>query len=223
MSDIFREVEEDLRRARIEALWKRFGNHIVAAAVVLVVAVGGWRYWTHIQEEKAAAAGAQLDEAEQMARGGKTAEAEKALESIIANAPSGYRMLARFSLAGEMGKRDATEGIGAFDALASDASLDPTLRDLARLRAAMLVSDRGGDAKEVAARAEPLTQPSNPWRNTARELMGLSALKAGDFEAAGRWFDQIIIDPAAPANLRQRTQGYLALVRGGPVTATSTQ
>jgi hypothetical protein len=34
MSDIFREVEEDLRRARIEALWQRFGNYIVAAAVV---------------------------------------------------------------------------------------------------------------------------------------------------------------------------------------------
>lgn len=223
MSDIFREVEEDLRRARIEALWQRFGNYIVAAAVVLVLAVGGWRYWTHLEEEKAATAGAKLEDAVQLARDGKPVEAEKALEGIVANAPSGYRMLARFALAGELGKRDATAGIGAFDALASNSSLDPVLRDLARLRAAMLVSDRGGDAKEVAARAEPLAQPTNTWRNTARELMGLSALKAGDFQGAGRWFDQIIVDPAAPPNLRQRTQGYLALVRAGPVTSTSTQ
>jgi hypothetical protein len=223
MSDIFREVEEDLRRARIEALWKRFGNYIVAAAVVLVLAVGGWRYWTHVEEEKAATAGAKLEDAVQLARDGKPVEAEKALEGIVANAPSGYRMLARFTLAGDLGKRDAMAGIGAFDALASDPSLDPVLRDLARLRAAMLVSDRGGDAREVAARAEPLAQPTNTWRNTARELMGLSALKAGDFEGAGRWFDQIIVDPAAPPNLRQRTQGYLALVRAGPVTSTSTQ
>ena len=45
--------------------------------------------------------------------------------------------------------------------------------------------------------------------------MGLSALKRGDFEEAGKLFDQIIVDPNAPANLRQRVQGFLSPVRGG--------
>jgi hypothetical protein len=223
MTDIFREVEEDLRRARIEALWKRFGNYIVAAAVVLVLAVGGWRYWSHLEDERAAAMGARLEEAVKLAKDNKPDEAERTLQTIVADAPSGYRVLARLTLAGEVGKRDAAAGIAAFDAIASDASVDPTLRDLARLRAAMLVSERGGDVKEVASRAEPLTQPTNAWRHSAREFLGLSALKAGDFEGAGRWFDRIIVDPAAPPQLRQRTQGYLALVRAGPVTQTSTQ
>ena len=37
------------------------------------------------------------------------------------------------------------------------------------------------------------------------------------FEEAGRWFDAIVTDPQSPQVLRQRTDLYLALVRGGPV------
>ena len=32
MSDIFREVEEDVRRERLEKLWKAYGNYVIAAA-----------------------------------------------------------------------------------------------------------------------------------------------------------------------------------------------
>jgi len=54
------------------------------------------------------------------------------------------------------------------------------------------------------------------WRHSARELLGLAALKAGDYEAAGRWFDQIASDREAPPALRQRVNIYLELVRSGP-------
>ena len=53
------------------------------------------------------------------------------------------------------------------------------------------------------------------FRHTAREMLGLAALKRGDFEDAGKWFDQIVVDPAAPANLRQQVNAFLSLVRGG--------
>jgi hypothetical protein len=46
MSDIFQEVEEDVRRERYEQLWKKYGNHVIGAAAVLVIAVGGWQAWT---------------------------------------------------------------------------------------------------------------------------------------------------------------------------------
>ncbi len=53
------------------------------------------------------------------------------------------------------------------------------------------------------------------YRHSAREFMALAALKRGDFEEAGKLLDQIVVDPNAPANLRQRAQGFLSLVRGG--------
>jgi len=41
MSDIFQEVEEDVRKERYEQLWKKYGNYIIGAAAILVIAVGG--------------------------------------------------------------------------------------------------------------------------------------------------------------------------------------
>jgi hypothetical protein len=48
-------------------------------------------------------------------------------------------------------------------------------------------------------------------------LIGLAALKSGDFDGAGRMFDAIAIDRAAPTSLKQRVEIYLGLIRGGPV------
>lgn len=222
MVDIFREIEEDLRRDRLARIWQRHGALLVALAVIVVAAVGGWRYWEYSRDQAAAAAGARFAAAIELAREGKGAEAEKALEAVVAEAPGGYDTLARFRLATEAGKTDPAKGAAAFAAIASDASVGETLQGLARLRAGMLLVDTA-DPKEIASRLEGLAAPTSPWRHTARELLGLAALKAGDYAAAGRWFDQIVVDAETPSSLRQRTQLYLALVRAGPVTPASTQ
>lgn len=222
MTDIFREIEEDLRRDRITRIWERHGSLIVALAAAIVLAVAGWRYWAHSRDMAAAAMGARFEQAIDLARAGKSAEAEKALEGIIADATSGYDTLARFRLAAETGKRDPRQGVAAFEAIAGDPSVSETLQGLARLRGAMLILD-AADPQDAAKRLETLAAPTNPWRHTARELLGLATLKAGDYDAAGRWFDQIAVDAETPATLRQRSQLYLALVRAGPVTPAPTQ
>ena len=45
MSDIFREVDEDLRREQYKRLWDRFGGYVIGLAVLIVVAVGGYKAW----------------------------------------------------------------------------------------------------------------------------------------------------------------------------------
>ena len=45
MSDIFREVEEDVRRERLEKLWKAYGNYAIAGLVLLFAGIGGWQFW----------------------------------------------------------------------------------------------------------------------------------------------------------------------------------
>ena len=57
-------------------------------------------------------------------------------------------------------------------------------------------------------------------REGEANLLGLAALKRGDYEGAGRWFDQLNADPQTPQNLRQRIEVYTALVAGGPVSVT---
>ena len=46
MADIFHEVEEDLRRDQAAAIWNKYGNYIIGAALLLVLAVAAHWGWT---------------------------------------------------------------------------------------------------------------------------------------------------------------------------------
>ena len=217
--EFIREVDEEYRRDQMALIWKRYSGVIVGLAILVVASVGGWRFWEHRQEQQAQAAAARYEEALRTARGEDNSdEAERALEAVAKDAPDGYRLLARFRLAAELGQQGPEDGAKAFDALASDGSVPAVWQDLARLRAAMLRID--GDAAATRPTLERLAVPTGAWRHTARELLGLSGLKSGDYEFAGRWFDQIAADRETPQPLRQRLELYSALVAGGPVQAT---
>jgi hypothetical protein len=218
--EFIREVDEEYRRDQIVQIWKRYNGLIIGIAILLVAAVGGWRYWEYRERVRAEAAAEQYEEALKQARAGNVEESQKTLEALAKEAQGGYGTLSRFRLAAELGKGSPEEGAKAFDALASDASLSETWQGLARLRAAMLRMDQADSSATVRQNLEGLATPTGIWRHTSRELLGLSGLKAGDMDYAGRWFDQIAADRDTPPALRQRLQIYTALVAGGPVQVT---
>lgn len=217
-NEFIREVDEEYRRDRIAEAWRRYNGVIVALAVLAIAAVGGWRYWQHVERTRAEAAAARYQEALRLDQDGKGEEAAQTLRGLTSDSAAGYRLLARFRLAAEEGQKAAEEGAKAYDALAADGSVPPLLQDLARLRAAMLRMD--ADAAAAQGALERLASPTNAWRHTAREMLGLAALRKGELDAAGRRFDEIAADRETPQSLRSRLEIYTALVAGGPVQAT---
>jgi hypothetical protein len=219
MGDFIREVDEEYRRDQIMQIWKRYSGVIVGLVLLLVAAVGGWRYWQHVQQQRAEAAAVRYEEALRLAREGKSEDAERSLDGLAKDAPQGYQALSRFRLAAEIGKQKPEEGAKAYDALAADGRVEPVMQDLARLRAAMLRMDTA-DPATVQPVLERLATPTNVWRHTARELLGLGAMKRGDYDGASRWFDQIAADRDTPQGLRSRLELYASLVAGGPIQTT---
>jgi hypothetical protein len=217
--EFIREVDEEFRRDQVAQIWKRYNGVIIGIAVLVVALVGGWRYWEHSQEMRAQAAAERYEDALKLDRDNKAKESEAAFEALIKEGEGGYALLARFRLAAELGKQNPENGASAYDALAKDAKVPALWQDLARLRSAWLQIDTADPAK-IRPELERIATPSNAWRHSARELLGLSGLKAGDMDYAGRWFDQIAADRETPQALRQRLAVYTALVAGGPVTVT---
>jgi hypothetical protein len=218
MSDIFREVDEDVRRDQAAEFWKKYQNYIIAFVVLVLLATGAWRFYDWRRIEAAQAAGARFESALDLVKDGKSGDAEMAFDKLAADAPTGYVVLARLSNAAELSKSDPNRAIAAYDTLADDSSLGPLFREAARLRAALLRMDNG-QADRAKTALEALAAPTGAFRNTARQALGAAALAANDFDGAGHWLDLIAADPEAPQNARQTAELMLGLVRSGKPAA----
>jgi len=210
LSDIFREVDEEVRREKLQQLWERHANLIIALALLVVLAVGGWRGYEWWDGQKAAESGAAFEAAVALGEADKHADAQAAFAKLAADATSGYRTLARFREANELAKTDPAAAVKTYDALAADSSIGRALQDAAAVRAGLILVDTAPLA-EMTTRLEPLTAADRPFRHIARELLALCAYRVGDTAAAQKWFDLIATDLDTPPGMRQRIEVLMTL------------
>ena len=212
MTDIFREVDEDLRREQIKKLWDRFAPLVIGLAVLIVAGTAGYRGWIYWEERQAAATGDRFLAAVDLATAGKHAEAIAALEAVAKDGSGSYPLLASFRIAAEKAATGDTKGaVDGFNAIAANPSASSDIKAMARLRAAFLLVDSIA-CPEREKQIGDLASTGNIWRHSARELLGLAAWRSGDFDSARKYFDMISTDQDAPQDLRQRSQIMLSLI-----------
>ena len=218
---MLRELESEVRREQMAKLWDRYGIYAIVVAVLIVASVGGYKWWEARTLSAAAEAGARYQTAMQLVEQGKADEARQVFQDLVQNAPSGYATLARLQLAGEAASAGQTnEALKSFEAIAADSSVDPLLRDYARLQTAALIIDRA-DFTEMQNRLTPLMQDSNAWRHSARELLGLSAYRAGRLEEARQIFLELAADQKTPPSVRERSGIMMGLITSAEAQQTT--
>ncbi len=211
MSELFDEVDEEVRREQLKKLWDRYSIFIIAGALLIIAAVGAWRGYQYLEAQKAAEAGAAFDAAIDLSDQGKHTEAEAAFDKLATSAPSGYRTLARLRAAGEVATHDPKASAKLFDEIAADRSIGAVQQDLARVRAAALLLDTES-YQNMLQRLDAAAKPDATFRHTARELLALSAWRANDTTAARQWLDMIANDGETPSAMRQRAEALQALL-----------
>jgi hypothetical protein len=210
MSDdsFLREVEEELRSDKLKAFWKRFAPFIIGGAVLIVLIVAANEAWKWWRDSSAAEASERYYTAISLAGSGDFSGAQAAIDSIANDGPEGYATLARFRAASLLAEQGDPQGaIAAYDALSSSLN-EPRLRELALILGAYIAVDHL-DVAGVQARAGALASEESPFRNSAREALGLAYYKAGDLEAARENFEAIAADPAASQEMQVRAFVYL--------------
>lgn len=212
MSDIFREIEDELRRDNLLKLWQRYGKYIIAVAVVALVIAGGIVAWRDHQATERRAQGQRYSSALALVREGKHGDAAK-LFAVLAREGGGYSLLAAFEEAEMLAKGgDAKAAVAAYDRIAGNSGIDPEFRDLAELLS-VLHGLADGDPKAAIDRLQKLTQSGNPWRATALDLTAAAKLKAGDRSGALQIYQQLADDLSAPQGLRARAAEMAAALK----------
>lgn len=211
MSELFDEVDEEVRRDQLKKLWDQYSIYIVAGALLIIAGVGGWRGYQYLEAKKAAEAGVVFDKAIELSEQNKHAEAEAAFSDLAAKAPWGYRMLARMRAAAELAANDPQAAAKMYDDIAADRGVAAEMQELAKIRAAGLLLEKS-TYPDMLARLEPLAAPGATFRHTARELLAMSAWHANDSAAARKWLDLIAGDGETPPSLRSRAEALQALL-----------
>jgi hypothetical protein len=215
VTDIFHEVEEDVRRERYEQLWKKYGDYVIAAIAVIAIGIAGYKFWQRYETQQLINASTQLNAAEKLAEGGDSASeaaAAAAFANLAKTAPSGYADLARLGEAGSLlAAGNRSEGLALYKSIAaSNSSLAP----IARVRAAWAVADTAPKS-ELQNLLGPLTAPSSAWRFVAGEILAYSDYHSGNLKAAGAAFESLAKDSNAPRPLRGRADAMATFIKGG--------
>jgi len=211
VSELFDEVDEEVRREQLKKLWDKYSIYFIALLVLIVAGVAGWRGYQYLEAQKAAEAGAAFEKAVELSDQGKHAEAEAAFATLAAKAPTGYRTLALLRAAAEAASRDPKAAAKMYDDIAADRGANAEQKELAKLRAAGLLVDSAG-YPEILQRLETLAGAGATFRHSARELLALSAWRNNDTTAARKWLDAIAEDGETPPGLRSRAEALQALL-----------
>lgn len=215
MSDIFDQVEEELRQDQMKALWRRYGGYVIGAAVAIVLATFGNQMWLGYVADKNETASSQFAQAEDAVLSGDI----DALDSIIDGNHSGYAALAGFAKADALLAQGNRAGaVELLDAISAKSGLPASIRDLAGLKAANLMME-SGSVDEVAVRLAPLAKDGRPFYFAAKEAQAVNAYRGDRTDEAREIFTAIVGDFTAPQDIRARASEMLMIL--GPLEETA--
>jgi len=209
----FREVDQSLAEDRQWEFFSQNAPMVIGAASVIVLAVGSWQFMK--AQQKSAAENAAIEFRDVVVTLEKTPdEGREALSAFAADAPDGYGVLAQFRQAASLARSGAREdALVIYREIYEDGRASKRLTDLARIRASYLSISDGRDAvlRDIGA----LSEDGSAFGAYAREIVGVAALAAEDFETAQSMFERATLELTAPENIRLRAEEFAALAAAG--------
>ncbi|MEO5337379.1 MAG: tetratricopeptide repeat protein [Magnetospirillum sp. WYHS-4] len=203
------EIDEDLRHEQYTKLWKKYGNAVIGAALLLVVGVAGYQGWRHFDTQARLEQGRSFATAQDLMRKGQADAARLAFADFAAKARPGYAVLAHLQEAALLARAgNASGAAAAYRKVASDGAIDAPYRDLATLLG-VLQEMESAPAADLTARLAPLTADASPWRYSARELTAVLALASGDKAKARGLLEALGKDTRVPSGIGQRAADLL--------------
>ena len=218
MTDLFEEVEEQLRSDR----YRQFAQTalpwmlgIAAAALIAVLAYWGFDYYRGQQTAKASD---QYAAAMDAFTAGDHQKARQIWTEVSKSQSAAYKSLALMHLgAFAVEEKKPAEAAKLFDDAAKTAP-DPIVGDAARLKSAFALLDTA-PLKDLEGRLKPLMEDGRPYRVQAREALAFAKLNAGD--AAGARGEFVLISQSldAPQGAQARAQAAISLIDSGSAKA----
>ncbi len=213
MTDIFREVEEEVRRERFEQLWKKYGDYVIAGAALIVIAAAAFQLWRVYEKRQQTRAAETFVAAVDMLQGRQAGSAAIVFAKVAQTAPGGYAQVALLEKANALyAAGNIPEAVETYKQVAAKG--DPLLSSVARIRAAWVTVETAPRA-DTEALLKPLLDQKNPWHPMAHEILAYADYQSGATNKALAEFRAIAADPDTPSAVRGRTHAMAIYLAAG--------
>ena len=221
MTDLFEEVEEQLRSDR----YKQFARKALPwmlgiAAAALIAVLGYWGYDSYRGKQISNASEQYAAAVDAMVAGDK-AKAQQLWTEVSKSQAKAYKSLALMHLAAfAVQANKPADAVKLLDEAAT-AAPDPLIGDAARLKSAFALLDTA-PLKDLEGRLKPLMEEGRPYRVQAREALAFAKLNAGDLAGARGDFVLISQSLDAQQGAQARAQAAIGLIDSGSAKAVPT-
>lgn len=202
---LIREVDEDVRRDKLNDLWKRYGRYVIGAAVGIVLAVAANSGWQAYLDQKESA----ISDAYQVALDEASVEGADVASiwaEVAPNLEGGYVALAGFNEAAALSKAGKfEEAVIVYDRIGQAAEANDDLKGLAQLLAARIEMEVK-KLPEARGRLALLAADGSAWKFSAQETLALIDLMEGNNEGAYEKYLALSLEPIAPQSITARAR-----------------
>jgi hypothetical protein len=218
VTDVFEEVEEQLRSDRYRQLARRALPWVLGLAAVALIATLAYWGWDYYRSQTVAKASEQYAAAVEAIQAGDTAKAKTLWTEASKSSAGGYKALSLMHLGAlELEQNKVKEAVALWDR-AAEAAPDPLIGDAARLKSAFALLDTAPYA-ELEGRLKPMTEEGRPYRTQAREALAFAKLAAGNLTGARSDFLVLSQVLDAGESTRFRAQAALGVIDSGSAKA----
>ena len=214
MSDIYDEVNEEVRKDQVTELWNKYGLYMISVVVLVILLVVGNAAWTKYRAVQQQTVGSVFQDVEMAVMDGDTDSAFVQLKTLAQAHPDQVAYLSLMRQAELLIEQDNPSGASElYQQAAVRIPSEPLLRDLALFKLASLtLSHSGADAAQPLV--ENLVRLGAPYRLSALELKAIIKLETGDFEMAQQLFNEILEDSSVSIGMADRVTKVLASMKG---------
>ena len=212
MSDIFQEVDKELREEKYKTIWKRYKYYIIAILVLFIFCVGFNSFWKQYSLNEVNDRSTRFFAAMELAQQDKTSAIVLLQEftSKEKNSSEYHSMIASFAEAAiRRSDKDFSGALAIYDEISvNDISI--FYKDYAKLSSAeMLIAlNNTNDAKILL---EELSSNSSELKFIAKEYLGYILINGGNISQAKAIFNSLAKEASVSINMKNRSKEILSV------------
>ena len=209
MADLFQEIDDELRQDKASRLWRVYGKYVVATAIVIIISVGGYKFWQQKQLDDGEKASIAYEAALARSASGDHKGAIDQLNEEEIGIVAGYAALSQMQKANlAMKINDFEAALITFKDIAENDNYPQSIKEWASFRYATVRVEKQIDSNALAD-LDSLIATDSPWRFLAKEIKAIKEIETGNKSEAKVIFSELADDENAPERLRVRAAEFL--------------